>query len=147
MHYLDFNLVHCPNNPETPAVPQGGKKLLVIYRAGAEREQFLFGILRAAGYDDPKQQVGLLPLPDSVTELDGSNLIRTSGAAQLLLFGFEPAALGFHLQLGRYVPVAVNQLLLLVADDLALINAEKQAGNTQKAGALWKAVKGHFLAH
>jgi len=143
MHFFDFDLIRQPTPPDL--TPQENKQLLVIYQEGEERQTFLNNILKAAGYHQPSEQLHLLPLQKQNTEMDLSKAIRLLNLQQVIIFGVQPATLGLHFQLANYVPVQVNHIWYLLADDLAIIQSEKAAGKPQKAGALWKAIKARFM--
>ncbi|MEM9836398.1 MAG: hypothetical protein AAF828_07845 [Bacteroidota bacterium] len=145
MHFFDFELISQPAEPANSCVADPNKSLLVIHRAGAERKAFLFNVLKAAGYDAPETQIH--QITTELTDLKGdvSTLIRRLGVQRLLIFGLPLASLGLRLQIAPYVPVKINHCWLMVGDDLSIIEREKAAGNTQKAAALWKAIKASFL--
>ena len=146
MHFFDFDLINQPEANLGDISPTKEKKMLVFYRDGEERRSFLFSILKAAGYADPEATIHFIPVTDEQYAADLSALIRQLEVNRVMIFGLPPAELGLRLQLGNYVPVEVNNCWFLVADDLAVIRDEKEAGKPQKAGALWKAVKAHFAA-
>ncbi|MEL6355464.1 MAG: hypothetical protein AAFQ37_00880 [Bacteroidota bacterium] len=143
MPFFDFDLIRQPTAPAL--IARDSKKLLIVYQAGSERLTFLTNILKAAGYDQPSQQLHLLALNSNQDEIDLSATIRQLSLEQIIVFGIQPAALGLHFQLAKYVSVKVNHVWFLLADDLAIIQSEKAAGKPQKAGALWKAIKAKFL--
>ncbi len=145
MQYLDFELIRQPATDSLPFVSNAKKSLLVAYIAGEEREQFLFNILRAAGYTNPKEELYLLPLGPGEESQDLSTICRQYQIDQVLIFGLNPKHLGLHLRLGNYVPVQVNQCAFMYGHDLAIIKAEKEDGKPQKAGALWQAIKSNFM--
>jgi hypothetical protein len=146
MHFLDFELINQPEATLDDLSPTAEKKMLVFYCDGAERRSFLFAILKAAGYSDPESNIHLVPISEEKCVLDLSSLLRRLEVNQVMIFGLSPKDLGLRLQLGPYVPVMVNNCWFMVADDLAVIRDEKEAGKPQKAGALWKAVKARFAA-
>lgn len=152
MHYLDFDLIKQPDASEE-AVHIGSSDLLVIYLDGEGRKAFLDSILKAAGFDAINEQVSTIRPKAANQDLDLSILLSRLGAdaalsdakiKRIMVFGVPPKKLGLHFQISNYAPVVVNGKTYLLADDLETIKAEKEAGNTQKAGALWRAVKAAF---
>lgn len=144
MHFFDFELIQQPTAAFNDFSPDDEKKMLVFYRDGDERRAFLFAILNAAGYAEPERVIHLVPIAEEKLALDLSALVRFLQVNRVIIFGFPHAEMGLRLQLGNYVPVEVNECWYMIADDLAIIRDEKEAGKPQKAGALWKAIKGRF---
>ena len=147
--YLEFDLFAIPD-PE-PALHrlegESRRGLLAIYQAtAAEKEpmrDYLVTILEAAGYKPALNTAALLRL-DAEEDLDLAAICRRGGFRAVLLFGLEPRRLGVHLRLPAYTAVKVNELTLLWSDSLQDIQAERQAGGREKAGALWQALKQYF---
>lgn len=128
--------------PVGEAVP--ARPLLVLYDPATENQEFLHSILKAAGYQSPETEAWLLAWPRQQS-LDLAALLRHLGTQQLMIFGLDLPPLGLHLQLAPYVPVQLAGNWYLLADGLAEIQAEKAAGKTAKAAALWKAIKSQFM--
>lgn len=120
--------------------------LLVLYAEGEGKRAFLFNILQAAGYKDPSKAVYVYAVNEAAKVLDMTGLLHSLSVNRALVFGLPLDALGWHLHLAPYVPVEVNQMWCMLADDLGQIEAEKNNGKPQKAAALWKGIKTHFLA-
>ncbi len=145
MHFFSFDLIRQPAAPSL--LPLGAAaNLLVLYLEGEGKRAFLFSILQAAGYQEPASSVYLYAVKEGSRAIDLTGLLRSLSVDRVLIFGLPLAALGWHLQLAPYVAVQVNQNWCLLADDLGLIEAEKNAGKPQKAAALWKGIKTQFLA-
>lgn len=118
--------------------------LLVLYHGELARRAFLERVLNAAGYDAPGTQLHLLEWPPA-GPLDLAALVRELGVSQVLLFGYEPAALGLHFRVQQYFPLPVGGVRYLLADSLEFIEDSKERGDTAAAGALWNAVREGFL--
>lgn len=146
MHFFDFELINQPEALLDDLSPVKEKKMLVFYCDGEGRRSFLFSILKAAGYTNPEAVIHFIPVTEEKYATDLSSLVRQLEINRVMIFGLSPADLGLRLQLGNYVPVEVNNCWFMIADDLAVIRDEKAAGKSQKAGALWKAVKARFAA-
>lgn len=145
MHFLDFSLIRQPEAPALLPIAQPAN-LLVLFAEGEGKRAFLFNILQAAGYQDPASTVYLQAVAAEDVSLDAIGLLRALAVNRMLIFGLPLPALGLHLHMAAYVPVEVNQNWWMLADDLGLIEAEKNAGKPQKAAALWKGIKAQFLA-
>lgn len=151
-HFIDFKFIDVPELKESLyflasqgidiAASSPPRQLLVLYPDG-NNEDFLHGILRACGYASPSEEAWLLPWP-SDKPLDLTALIRYLGSKKLMLFGQQLPNLGLHLNLANYSPVKIVDTWYVQADDLDTIRDEKNAGQTQKAAALWQAIKTHF---
>lgn len=145
MQFLDFDLIRQPAPPELTTLTEGSSDLLVVFLEGDERLSFLGSILKAAGFADYEKEVNLLSVAEADTALDLSTLLlRKSNLSRIMIFGIHPKKLGLHFQLAHYVTIEVNHHTYLLGDDLHTIMKEKAAGQTQKAAALWRAVKTAF---
>lgn len=144
MHFFDFDIVRQPAVPKLEPAEEK-QNLLIIFRDGEGKLEFLKSILKAAGYQHPEKELYLLPFSESDASLDLAGLLRHLKVSRAMVFGLSPEPLGYHLRLAPYVPIEINQRWILLADDLADIFSEKEAGKPQKAGALWQAVKAQFL--
>lgn len=147
MHFFDFDIIRQPILAnEVASVNSSEAELLVIYLGGEDRKQFLFNVLKAAGYTDPDVEVVLVALePDTPFDLSTLLLRQSKKTQKIMIFGLQPKVLGLHFNLGKYFPAEVNGYTFLLADDLLTIRDEKAAGSAQKAGALWKSVKAAYL--
>ncbi len=143
---LQFDLI---GQPDTDKVlgqlgPARDLDLLVLYYGELTRRAFLARILGAAGYKDPGTQLHLLEWPVA-EDLDLTGLVRRLGARKVLLFGYDPARLGLHVQVANYFPLTLGGLTFLLADSLEFIEQTKEGGDNRAAGALWTAVKADFM--
>lgn len=145
-HFFDFDLIRQPEPLDIAEGQALAAELVVLFLEGEERKDFLLNILKAAGYTNPKEEVLFLPLSEGNAAFDLSTLLlrQSKKPRGVLIFGLKASALGLHFNLGNYIPVEVNGVVYLLADDLLQIKNEKAAGNAQKAGALWRAVKATF---
>jgi len=57
----------------------------------------------------------------------------------LLLFGIHPKTIGLHVNCLAYEPFQFNELTIIVADDLKIIEADQKL-----KGALWNSIKETF---
>lgn len=147
VRFFDFDLIRLPDPADTTPLDKSGP--LLLYPGGEaaeERVAFLENVLRAAGYSDPAREVNFIACPSGAALDLATLLLRQSKKTErIIIFGIEPRTLGLHFQLAAYHPVRVNDRTYLLADDPLTIRDEKTGGKTQKAAALWRAVKAAFL--
>jgi len=140
--FLDYSVIALQDIEEVIKNCEGSnqKKLLVVYnsyKTEAESIEFLKKILGAAKFDI---QDDILLL--GTTSKQGFSFIsmRTKVAFDnLLVFGFPPSYLGLNLDITTYQPVHFNDCGFLFADDLSLLESDKQL-----KGALWLGMKELF---
>jgi hypothetical protein len=143
---LPFPLIGQPTHQ--PALsklgPDRDLDLLVIYHGDLSLRKFLARILKAAGYDEPGNQLHLLEWPAG-EPLDLTGLLRELGANKVILFGYDLRPLGLHVEVANYFPITLAGVTYLTADSLEYISQTKDAGDNRAAGALWAAVKVDFM--
>lgn len=146
--YLDFELFARPERQLSKADlrGEGQQGIFIAYQvdeAEADRLAYLKKILTAAKIDLDKD-VSYLSL-----KADESVYLNTQvfpvPLAQVILFGVRPEQLCLNFQLPPYQPVSYQKMAFLWADNLGVIQEERLAGKSQKAGALWLALKHIFL--
>lgn len=140
--FLDYSVIALQEVDEVIKKCTGSnqKKLLVVYnldKTEAKNIEFLKKILSAAKFDI---QDDILLL--GTTPKQGFSFIsmRTKVALDnLLVFGFPPSFLGLNLDISTYQPTHFNHCGFLFADDLSLLESNKQL-----KGALWNGMKELF---
>ncbi|MCP9236590.1 hypothetical protein [Lewinella sp. JB7] len=144
---LEFTLVGQPDTEGAVAKlgPARDLDLLVVYYGELARRAFLGRILGAAGYTEPGSQLHLLEWPAD-RELDLAGLVRRLGVTKVVLFGYDLQRLGLHFSVANYFPLTVGDVTYLIADSLEFIEQTKDDGDNRAAGALWTAIKAHFVA-
>ncbi|MEM6396687.1 MAG: hypothetical protein AAF741_10095 [Bacteroidota bacterium] len=150
--FIDFKVIDLPELGESLKylakrgieieASTSSKQLLVLYKEGSG-EGFLHDILKACGYAEPSEEAWLIPWP-AEQALDLTAMVRHLACDKVMLFGQQLPNLGLHLNLGHYSSVKISDVWYVKADDLDTIRDEKNAGKTQKAAALWQALKTHF---
>ena len=144
--FPDFDLVNQPDpaaaRERLNANVSPEADMLVLYQ---DNYDFLERVLQAAGYDDPQTQLHLLPWSPADGPLTLTTLQRQLGVTRTLLFGQDLPALGLHFQVIDFFPVTLAGVTYLTCPSVASIADAKAGGNNGPAGALWRAVKGHFL--
>ena len=140
--FLDYSVIALKEVDEVikNCIGSNQKKLLVVYNSNKTEDQsieFLKKILGAAKFDI---QDDILLL--GTTSKQGFSFIsmRTKVAFDnILVFGFPPAYLGLNLDIIPYQPTHFNDCGFLFADDLSLLELNKQL-----KGALWIGMKELF---
>jgi len=140
--FLDYSVIALQEIDEVIKNCKGSnqKKLLVVYNSNktkAESMEFLKKILGAAKFDI---QDDILLL--GTTSKQGFSFISIQTKVpfdNLLVFGFPPSYLGLNLDLKTYQPIHFNNCGFLFADDLSILESDKQL-----KGALWLGMKELF---
>ena len=140
--FLDYSVIALQEVDEAIKNCTGSnqKKLLVVYNSNktkAESIEFLKKILSAAKFDI-KDDILLL----GTTSKQGFSFIsmRTKVAFDnILVFGFPPTYLGLNIDINSYQPIHFNDCGFLFADDLSLLESNKQL-----KGELWMGMKELF---
>ena len=140
--FLDYSVIALQDVDDVIKTCTGSnqKKLLVVYNSNetkAESIEFLKKILAAAKFDI-KDDILLL----GTTSKEGFSFtsMRTKMAFDnLLVFGFPPNYLGLNIDITSYQPTHFNDCGFLFADDLGMLESDKQL-----KGALWMGMKELF---
>ena len=140
--FLDYSVIPLQNVDEVinSCIGSNQKKLLVVYNSNntkTESIEFLKKILTAAKFDI-KDDILLL----GTTSKRGFSFIsmRTKVAFDnILVFGYPPSYLGLNIELNAYQPIHFNDCGFLFADDLEMLQSDKQS-----KGALWLGMKELF---
>lgn len=146
--YLDFDLFAVPEHKlKTEDLSgQGAAGILIAFAPGAQTENsldYLQKILGAVKINMAEAAYTLPVMPRQQLQLNLSVLPQK--LQYLFLFGIKPRQLGLHFVLPLYQPIKYNDVTYLIADSLSIIQEERQAGNNQKAAALWQALQQIFL--
>ena len=140
--FLDYSVIALQDVEEVINNCTGSnqKKLLVVYNSNntkTESIEFLKKILSAAKFDI-KDDILLL----GTTSKQGFSFIsmKTKVAFDnLLVFGFPPSYFGLNIAISSYQPIHFNNCGFLFADDLEILESDKQL-----KGALWLGMKELF---
>lgn len=145
--FLDFKIIAAPDQLALPERCVGGnqKKILVVYCSGKENleKPFLAKVLAAAKIDI-EQDILTLQLTAG-EKFSLAQLLNFAPFNYCLLFGITPQQAGIQIQPTLYQAFVLGQKTFLFADDLAVIQEERQKGGKEKAGALWMALKALFV--
>ncbi|MCB0636697.1 MAG: hypothetical protein KDC54_08770 [Lewinella sp.] len=149
-HYLDYELFSLPEKKDWSVKIKGrglSGLLVVVAAEEADREgslDFLESILQAVELTPLSERVHLLQL-NPEDQLPVIPLCREKGVDKVLLFGLPPAQAGLQARWPAYTFARLSGVRLLWAHPLEQIKAERQAGDSRKAAALWKALKTHLM--
>lgn len=146
--FLDFHLFPVPEDRPSKFFTKGlGEKgIWIWYHANqaeqSEMESFLGNIFSAAQIDLAQDtRCGCLTKQEtfSFSQLEGG-----SSAEFVFLFGIDAKQIGLHFYLQPYHPVSFNGTVFVLADAIADIFEERQAGKKEKSGQLWRILKSCF---
>lgn len=146
--YLDFELFATPERQLTASDLRGDgqRGIFIAYEvdeAEDKRLDYLKKILAAAKIDLDRD-ASYLPLKaEDLIHLNTE--IFPQPLSQVILFGIQPEQLCLNFQLPPYQPISYQNITFLLIDTLGVIQEERLAGKSQKAGALWLALKHIFL--
>lgn len=102
---------------------------------------FLERVLKAAGYDEPANQIHLLRWTADDGGLDMARITRQLNIKKVMLFGQDLKALGLHFNVAPYFPVSLAGCSYLVSQSVKVISDAKAAGDNKPAGLLWRSVQ------
>ncbi len=146
--FLDFHLFPVPEQaqPKNGIDGAGAQGIWIWYEAEAAQQSEMAGFLAkvfGAAKIDLAQQAKHICL----TKEESISFSRVEGsktAKFVFLFGISAQRLGLHFQLHPYQPVQFGSTTFVLADSIADIFEERQAGGKEKSGQLWRTLKACF---
>lgn len=146
--YLDFDLYAKPERllEATELSGQGQAGIFIAYapgQASSNNLDYLKKILGAAKIDLESDTYFVALSTEEQLQLDKRQF--ATDIKYILLFGVQPKQLSLNFILPPYQVKLYQGETYLLVDALGLIQEERQAGNSKKAGALWLALKQMFL--
>ncbi len=125
---------------------ENAKGLLIVYSATEENQEalldFLAKIVKAVNFELQQDTITINLSPTESISLAEFN--SEFPYTKALIFGVSLQKLGLHFDASKYRPIKISDKQYLIADELDLIYQERQRGEKQKAGLLWKAMKQLF---
>ena len=131
---------------EASGVGPQHKGLVIVYQAGEEEppalQAFLSKVLKAIGYDLNHDAVLIRRTAEASLSL--LSLAQEQHFSHALIFGIDLSLLGITHSATPYIPLQVDELMCLPADDLLDIFNERMAGGKQRSVKLWNMLKSVF---
>lgn len=145
--FKDLKIFAVPESKAAASLGKGSnqKEILICWESedvSEELEGFLSKILSALQFN-LNQDTFLIKLKPS-EKINVNTLSKEIPVRYLISFGLAPGRLGLHFQQRLYQPFKHQKTQYLFADSLIDLFEERQRGEKQRSGALWKALKHIF---
>lgn len=148
-HYIDFDLFAFPDAGSglEYVAGQGKSRTLVLHNAidaSSENQLFLENVFKAVQMAPLLTHLFLLDV-DASGSISAVALARQLGVETVYGFGLDWTQVGIRAQLPAYQFIRLGDVSFLNAHSIDTIRKDREAKRSEKAGALWNAMKAKYL--